>query len=450
MKRDLNSGSIWGNIIYFSLPFLLSYFLQTFYGLADLFIVGQYNGADIISAVSVGSQVMHMLTVVIVGLAMGSTVMIGRAVGAGNTKEEARAIGNTMTLFMALSLLLTAVLLLSVKSIVSLMMTPAEAVEETRTYLMICFVGIPFITVYNVLSSVLRGRGDARSPMLFVVISCTLNIILDIVFIGFMDMRAAGAALGTVISQTVSVFFALIFLAKKKTFSALNARDMMPQGKMLSALLKIGVPIACQDAFIQISFIVITVIANTRGVEIAASVGIVEKIIGILFLVPSAMLSTVSALAAQNIGGNLHKRARTTMLCGITVTVAFGSICAVACQFISPWLVGIFSDVPSVVEYGSQYLRSYVLDCVVAGIHFCFGGWFCAYGYSMVSFLHNMAAIFLIRIPGAYIAAELFPDNLFPMGLASPIGSLFSAIVCVMIYIFIRKKQKRSRPLEMH
>ena len=426
------------------MPFLLSYFLQTLYGLADLFIVGQYNGSDVISAVSVGSQVMHMLTVIIVGLAMGSTVMIGRAVGAGDRKGEARAIGNTITLFAIITAVITAVLLLSVNGVVSLMMTPEEAVAETEKYLTICFMGIPFIVAYNIISSILRGRGDSKSPMFFVVVACVINIVLDIVFIGALDMKASGAALGTVLSQTISVVFALIYLMRKKTFSALSLSDLKPCGSMLAALMKIGLPIACQDAFIQISFIAITVIANTRGVEVAAAVGIVEKIISILFLVPSAMLSTVSTLSAQNIGAGHHERARKTTFAGILVTVVFGLICFVVCQIVAEPLVAAFTEEGEVVVYGAQYLRSYVLDCIVAGIHFCFSGFFCAYGHSMVSFTHNAIAIICMRIPLTYIAAVVFTETLYPMGLASPLGSLLSAIICVFMYINIRRKQKRA------
>ena len=146
MERNLTSGSVFKNIVIFSLPYLLSYFLQTLYGLADLFIIGQFEGVASTTAVSVGSQVMHMLTVMIVGLAMGSTVSIGQAVGARDRKRAAQAIGNTATLFMSLSVVLTVVLLVLVRQIVAVISTPAEAVEGTVAYLTICFIGIPLIT----------------------------------------------------------------------------------------------------------------------------------------------------------------------------------------------------------------------------------------------------------------------------------------------------------------
>ena len=204
MPKDLTQGSVFRTIAFFSLPYLLSYFLQTLYGMADLFIVGQYNGADVISAVSIGSQIMHMLTVILVGLAMGTTVLVSRATGARQPEKAAKAIGNSVLLFLLTALAATLILLLACPLIVKVMSTPPESVAETRRYLAICFAGIPFITAYNVFASVYRGLGDSRSPMYFVALACVLNILLDYVFIGFLGMQASGAALATVLSQAFS------------------------------------------------------------------------------------------------------------------------------------------------------------------------------------------------------------------------------------------------------
>lgn len=176
MERNLTSGSVLKNTLYFSLPYLLSYFLQTLYGMADLLIIGRFEGVAGTTAVSIGSQVMHMLTVMIVGLTMGSTVCIAQAVGARDYKTTARNIGNTITLFLSLSLVLTALLLLCVKPIVSVMSTPQEAVQGTAAYLTICFIGIPFISAYNIICSIFRGRGDSKSPMYFIALACAANI----------------------------------------------------------------------------------------------------------------------------------------------------------------------------------------------------------------------------------------------------------------------------------
>ena len=442
MEKDLTTGSVLKNIVFFSLPYLLSYFLQTLYGMADLFIIGQFNGVDRITAVSVGSQVMHMLTVMIVGLAMGATVTIGKAIGGKKLEQASITVGNTITLFMGVSIVMTILLLLLVKPIVAVMSTPAEAVSETVIYLTICFIGIPFITAYNIISSIFRGLGDSKSPMYFIAIACVANIILDYLFIGGLHLGAAGAALGTTLSQTVSVIVALCVVLRRKTGITLKRQYFKPQMETMGQILRIGIPIALQDGFIQIAFIVITVIANRRGLNDAAAVGIVEKFISIVFLVPSTMLSTVSALSAQNIGAGKHERASATLRYAIMIAVGFGIVVAVITQFTGKDIVGIFTNDESVIVLGDQYLRSYIWDCVFAGIHFSFSGYFCAYGLSGISFLHNVLSIICVRIPGAYFASLYYPDTLYPMGFAAPGGSLLSVIVCVIAFCIVRKRRR--------
>lgn len=444
MKRELTSGSVMKNLLFFSLPYLLSFFLQTLYGMADLLIIGQFGSVADTTAVSVGSQVMHMLTVMIVGLAMGATVNIGQAVGGKDSRKAALFTGNTVTLFMGLSLVLTFLLLILRNAIVSAVSTPADAAAGTVDYLTICFIGIPFITAYNIISAVFRGMGDSKSPMYFIAVACAANVALDYLFIGALGMGPAGAALGTVLSQAISVIISLIVIKRRSTGLALTKADIRPNKQIIGKILKIGIPIAMQDGFIQIAFMVITVIANRRGLNDAAAVGIVEKIIGFLFLVPSSMLSAVSALGAQNIGAQKPERARKTLLYAIFIAAGFGGTVAVIMQFLSGGAVSLFTDSAVVTRLGGEYLRGYAWDCLFAGIHFAFSGYFCACGKSGISFMHNMIAILLVRIPGAYFMSSMFPGTLYPMGLATAAGSLLSALICAAAFIILIKKEKKA------
>lgn len=397
-------------ILTFALPYLLSYFLQTLYGMADLYITGRFCGVDSITAVANGSQVMHMLTVIIVGLAMGSTVIIGHAVGAGNMRDAEAAIGNTVTLFMAVSLGFTAVLVAAVRPLVGLIGVPAEAVPGTVQYLTICFIGIPFITAYNIISSVFRGLGDSKSPMYFIAVACAANIALDILFIGPMALGPVGAALGTTLSQTLSVIVALFGIWRHKTGLRLSRQNFRPRKGVLGRILKIGLPVAVQDGCIQVAFIIITIIANHRGLIDSAAVGIVEKIISAMFIVPSSMLATVSALSSQNLGAGKPERAAQTL------------------------------KYAAVVLMGCQYIRGYIVDTIFAGIHFSFTGYFAACGKSYIGFLHNIIAIVLVRVPGSYLASRLFAGTLLPMGLAAPAGSLLSVMICVAAYRWMKRR----------
>ena len=443
MQRDLTKGSVFGNIVVFSLPYFLSYFLQTLYGLADLFIIGQYEGVAATTAVSIGSQVMHMLTVMIVGLAMGTTVSIGRAVGAGDDKRVSACVGNTVTLFMLVSLALTAALLLLVRPIVSVMSTPAEAVEGTVSYLVICFAGVPLITAYNIISSIFRGMGDSKSPMYFIAVACAANIALDYLFMGALGLGPAGAALGTTLAQAVSVIFALVAIRRHRSVTLVKG-DLRPRSGVMGQILSIGVPVALQDGLIQIAFILITIIANRRGLTDAAAVGIVEKFISFVFLVPSSMLSTVSALGAQSIGAGKPGRAKKTLWYSIAIAAGFGVLISILIQFIAEPVVGLFTSDGAVIRAGGPYLRGYIFDCLFAGIHFCFSGYFCACGRSMISFIHNMAGVALVRVPGAYLMSKMFPATLLPMGLATAAGSVLQVIICLIAYRLIRGREARA------
>ena len=338
MQSDnFTQGSIVRGMLRFSVPYLITCFLQTFYGMADLFIVGQFNEAASITAVSVGSQLMHMLTVVIAGFAMGSTVLIGRSVGAGNRKGIAAAVSTTFAVFAVLASALTLLLLACTNPVIGVLQVPAEAVPEAAAYMRICFTGVIFITAYNVVSAVFRGLGDTRRPMYYVAAAGVINIGLDWLLVGPLGMGAGGAAIATVASQGISVLFGMIAL--KKYHSDAFPGSLRPDGEDAGNILRIGLPIALQEGLIQVSFLVITMIANSRGVEVAAAVGIVEKVISFLFLVPSAMLSTVSALCAQNAGAGRHDRSRQVLRLGCMICAGFGAVIFLLCQPLAPRIV---------------------------------------------------------------------------------------------------------------
>lgn len=444
MSKNLTTGSVARNILYFSLPFFLSYFLQTLYGMADLFIIGQFEGAASITAVSIGSQVMHMLTVMIVGLAMGTTVTIAQAVGAEDGLRVRKAIGTTVVLFFVVSIVLAVMLIALRGSITGVMETPLEAASGTQAYLLICFLGIPLITAYNIIASIFRGLGDAKSPMYFVAVACLCNIALDYLFMGALAMGPAGAAWGTVISQAISVVLALAYVKSGRAGIALSRQDFRPDLAVLRRILRIGVPISLQDGFIQVAFLVITVIANMRGLTDAAAVGIVEKVISFIFLVPSSMLSTVSALGAQNIGAGKVGRAQQTLRYALAMAVSFGIVVSIVTQYTADGIVGLFTYDAAVIVAGGAYLQGYIFDCIFAGIHFCFSGYFCACGRSEISFLHNVVSIVTARIPLVYLTSIWYPDTLFPMGLATATGSIVSVIICIGAFALLRARGRAA------
>ncbi len=456
MEIRLTAGSVPRSVLRFSVPFLLSALLQSLYGMADLYVIGRFGDPSGTTAVSVGSQVMHVLTVLVMGLAMGTTVTTARAAGARSAEQKRaepttdpavdgvnRAVGNSALLFGGISLCLTAVMLCLTRPVVALMSTPEAAVPSCAAYLTVCFAGIPFITAYNLIAAVYRAAGDSVTPLRFVGTACVCNVALDFLLTGALSMGTAGVALGTVLSQAVSVGYALIHTARRGLFR-LTREDLTPDRRLIREILRIGTPVMVQDGLIQVTFIVITVIANRRRLDDAAAVGIVEKLIGIFFMVPSAMLATVSALCSMCLGAGKEERSRRTLRFCILAALVWGVSVSVLMQFTAERFVGLFTDSASVARLGGSYLRGYVWDCALAGVHFCFSGYFSAVGRSELSFIHNLLSMLFVRIPGAYFGSLLFPDSLFPMGLASTGGSLLSVAVCLLFDRRLRRKEGRT------
>lgn len=443
-NRDLTRGNVLRNIISFALPYMLTMFLQILYGMADMLIIGQYYGVNTISAVSNGAQVMSMITMILMGFTVGTTVLVARAVGTHDLRSSKKIVGNSISFFLVVSIVLGVVLLFVRSNIVHWLNVPREVSDETLSYLAICFAGIPFLVGYDVIASLYRGLGDSRRPLYFIAIACATNVVLDLFFIGYLRLGAAGAALGTIASQLVSVLAAWIAIRRHTLFTQLRWADFKWKLSVLKNILGIGLPISLQEGFIQLSFIAIMIIANQRSIIDSAAVGIVEKFIGLLFIIPSAMLASVSTIAAQNFGASQHLRARITLWYSIFISSSISLLVALVVQFFPNQITDLFTDDARVIAAGSEYLRGFVWDCVFAGIHFCFSGFFTAMGLAILSFGHNFLSIVLIRVPISYFASIWFPTTLYPMGLAPTFGSIFSALVCVAAYIYLKRSKKYS------
>lgn len=443
MKKDLTQGSILVLLLQYSLPYLLSTFLQTFYALTDLFIVSFYCDTAAISAVSSSSQVLHLVTVIIAGLCTGVTILTALSYGKGNIRDVWQVLKAGSFVLLGFSFILMAAAIPLVVKIVNALKIPLKAQEGAKDYLTVCFIGIPFIAAFNVFSALFRGAGDTKTPLVVISITGLLNIVFDVIFVKVFAVM--GAAIATLLSQILSVIALLLLLQKKR--KKLGNKGAVSNGLIFFAasVLKIGLPIAAQELLIQLSFLVITRIANNLGLKVSAAVGVTEKVISLLFLVNSAMLSAVSVVAAQNIGAHgKGKRARDALKYGILCVVVFGGVVAALCQIIPSYIIAIFCAADSaVIELGASYLRSYAVDCVFAGVHFCFSGYFCACGKSLYSFIHNMISVVVARIPLAYLAARHFSGSLYSMGWAAPIGSLLSCAICVALFIVGDKNEWR-------
>ena len=442
-ELDLTQGSVPKVLLRFALPFLLANLLQVLYGGADLFVVGLYDDAASVAGVAIGSQVMQTVTGIILGLTTGTTILIAIATGAKDDRQTARTIGTSVWLFAFVGFALTLVMVALHTQIARLMHTPAEAMADTRHYLLICSAGIPFIMGYNVVCGILRGLGDSRTPLYFVGLACAINIILDFLLVGGFHLRAAGAAIATVASQGISFATALWFLHRRGFHFAFSRRDIRLDGPLSQRIVKLGAPIALQDALINVSFLLITVIVNQMGVIASAALGVVEKIITFAMLPPMAISSAVAAMTAQNYGAGLIRRMNLCLRSGIGMALVFGISVSVYSQFLPETLTAIFTHDPAVVAMGADYLRGYSIDCIIVSFVFCINSYFSGQGNSWFPMVHSLIATFLFRIPLSWAFSHIDPSSLFWMGYAPPAATCVSLLIC--FWYLRRQAQKQAQ-----
>lgn len=440
-NHDLTQGSILKVLLRFTLPFLFSSFMQAFYGAVDLLVVGQFSSVSAISAVNIGSQIMQIITCFVIGISMGVTVKLAHTVGSHDDQFAARIVGSTFVFFTLLALAGTPLMLWQADNLAVLLHTPSEAMTETIHYVRICSAGLPFIIAFNVIAGILRGLGDSKTPMYFVGIACVVNVSGDLLLTGVLGMGVVGAAIATASAQLVSSVCGILYFVRHKFPFSFSRKNIKLDWVAVRGIAVVGFPIAMQDTLINISFILLTVIANGRGLVASSAVGVVEKLIMFMFLVPSAMLSAISAITAQNVGAGKPQRAVQSVKFGAAIAAVFGAaMCAISWIFPS-LLTGIFSKDAAVIATAGEYLKTYSIDCILVAFTFCINGYLCGTERSLVTFIHNVISIFLVRIPAAYFLSFAFPESLLPMGLASPLGSVASLLILAGYFLWKRRKR---------
>lgn len=439
---NLTRGKISITLLKFAIPFLFASLLQALYGAVDLFVVGRFTNSATVSAVSIGSQVMQTVTGIILGISMGGTVLIGKRIGEKNDDDAAKAIGSLSILFIIFAIILTPLMLLFTNSAISLMHTPLEAVNYTKQYIIICALGIPFIIGYNSISGIFRGLGDSKTPVYFIAIACVINIIVDFILIGIFNFGAVGAAIATTSSQAISFLIAVIYMIKKGFSFEINKKHFKLDKESVKNILLVGLPLSLQDAFVNISFLIITSVINTIGVIASASVGVVGKIIMFAMLPPISFGSAVSAMTAQNIGAGEHKRARKVLYYGILFSLIFGIFATLYSQFYPETLTSIFSNDIEVINSSNQYLMSFSIDCIMVSFVFCMNGYLSGIGKSIVSLIHSLIATFGVRIPLTYILNKTAGVTLYELGLAAPISTFVSILICFIYLYWTYRKDK--------
>lgn len=438
---DFTNGPILGPMMKFMLPVLAALAIQSLYGAVDLLIVGQFGEALHVSGVSMGSQMIYSLTAVVTALAMGTTIILGQYIGEGKKQKAGDVIGTSIITFAALAVILTAFLFILTPQFLTLLQTPAEAMEQATVYSRICAAGMIFTVAYNVVGSVFRGIGDSKTPLITVAIACVINIAGDLLLVGVFHMAAAGAAIATIFAQAASVLISLLIVRKKGLPFTFNRSNLKFDGSICKRIFRLGIPLALQDLVVTISFMVLAAVANTMGLIESAAVGVGGRLIMFIMLVPSAFLQSLSAIIAQNVGARKLKRAKKTLLHAIWTSLVFAALMYFVAGLHGTWITRIFTTDVQVMEAAALYLRSYAIDTFLTSFLFCFIGYFNGCGRTGITMVQGFLGV-AVRVPVAFLMRSLPNTNLFYIGLSTPIATVFQILLCVIYFFATDKKMK--------
>lgn len=444
---DFTQGSILKKLCRFMLPVLGALILQAAYGAVDLLVVGRFGSTSGLSAVSTGSQVLNLVTFVVTQLAMGVTVLIARYIGEKREKEIGAVLGGAAVVFAILAGCLFVLLVLFARPISVLMQAPQEALALTASYVRICGCGILFIVAYNVLSAVFRGLGDSRSPLLFVLVACLVNVAGDLVLVTGLHLDAAGAALATVLAQAVSVVCALAILRRKKLPFTFRKSDVR-LNEQCRRFLTIGLPLALQEFLTQLSFLALCAFVNRLGLAASSGYGVASKIVSFVMLVPSALMQSMASFVAQNIGADNVKRAKKSMLTGIAVGVAFGIVMFALVLLKGDILAGLFSTDAEVVRRGFEYLRGFAPETIVTAVLFSMVGYFNGSNQTLWVMIQGLIQTLLVRLPLAYYMSIQPNASLTKIGISAPVATVVGIVLNIGFFLYLNRRDAAKRGAE--
>ena len=442
----LTHGNILKTLVFFALPFLFSSLLQAGYGIADMLIISYYGEPADLAGVTNGAQILWTLLFLASGLTMGGTILIGQFFGARDLKSVQETISTMFVLFFWTALLLMTPVILFIDQITNLLQVPTEAFNQTKEYILACTLGILFTFGYNGICAILRGLGDSKNPLYFILIASIINVILDVIFIKYLHLGALGAALATVLAQGLSFLIALVYLKKRGFSFDLSFSHKKFKKEKAYLLFKVGIPLSLQDTFLMISFLVAMVSLNKLGLIVSAASGIAEKIDGLTFLPSLAIGSAISAMVAQNVGAGYITRAKHVLYTGLLLSLIFAIPNYILVAFFPKEVMSLTSNNMDIIQAGAQYLYSYSSSVLLITIVFSFNSFLNGCGATTFTMINNSFANLCVRIP-----LLLMATNVIDVGFSSP-ATIYFQIAFALLYFYlgnwkkaIIKKRKQTK-----
>ncbi len=444
--NDFTTGPVMPSLFRFAIPLFLSNLLQSVYSMVDMAVVGQVVGENGLSGLSIGGDVLSLLTLVCMGLSGASEIIIAQYLGAGLKERLSRFIG-TMVSFMFLASIAVSILCLLLRApILTLMNTPSEAWDQAMNYSTTCMFGLLFIYGYNTVSAILRGMGDSKRPFLFIAIAAVLNLLLDLLFVVGFGLEGFGAALATVISQGVSFFCSLAYLYKKRHLLGftLSREHLRISRDELSPLLKLGIPMAIRYGAILFSRIIVNAWINDYGVTVSAVSGIALKVDMVGINMGHAVATASSAMVGQNIGAEKYDRVKRILKCSFLLNCICFSVVILIVVLFPRTVFGIFTHDAAVLLVCMEYIPVSVVNLACSALRDSMNGFASGCGNYTYNFTVAILDGVVGRLGFSFLLGTVMGLGYFGFWLGGALAGAMPFVIGIVYYFSGTWKRKSA------
>ncbi len=427
--QDMTQGSPVKNLVQFSVPLLIGNLAQQLYSTVDSIVVGNYVGDTALAAVGASGPIMNLLLVLFMGVSVGASIMASQYYGAGERESLSETIGTTITATFVSAVFIMIVGPLITHPVMSMLDTPEDIYEMSCTYLIIIFAGIIGCAYYNIISGVLRGLGDSIMPLIFLVVACLLNIVLDIWFVAGFQMGVAGVAWATIIAQFISGALCLWRLVRMKDVFTLTPRMLYPKSHFVKKLVKLGLPSGLTQAIFSFAMIIIQSLTNSFGTAVIAANTVVMRVDGFAMMPNFTFGTAMTTYTGQNIGAGRIDRVEEGTKKGLKMGLAVSVVLVGLILLFGKYLMHMFTSTPEVIDLGQQMLQTLAVGYVAMAVTQILSGVMRGAGDTMTPMWISIITTVVIRVPIAYGLEFLTRPAGGAMGSGAPTPLFLSLLI---------------------
>ena len=445
---DMTKGSVWKGIVLFTLPMLIGNIAQQLYSTVDSIVVGKYVGDNALAAVGSAAPILNMLLVLFIGISAGANIMVSQYFGAGKRENLSYTVGNCITVTAISCLILIVFATPLIRPVLIMLNTPESILDWCADYLIISLVGIAGMAYYNILSGVIRGLGDSFSALLYLLVATVVNIVLDIVFVAYLDMGVGGVALATVIAQMLSSILCILKLARMTEFFDFGKKYLKPVGSFVKTIIRLGLPSGLTQAIFSSAMIIVQSLTNQFGELFIAANVVIMRVDGFAMMPNFSFGTALTTYSGQNVGAGLYDRVVKGAKQGTLIAVGCSTVITAIILLFGKNLMWVFTDTAELVNRSFELMKILAIGYIAVAVTQSLSGIMRGAGDTMTPMWISLITTVAIRVPIAYGISYLTRTPEMPLGMSECIqislvmSWVIGAILTVIFYARGKWKEK--------